>query len=148
MRRRALSLVELIVAVGILALMVVPLFTGLHTTNAESERLAEELVAANIGSSLLEMIGRVPWSQLPVVPADTPDTALAALFADPTLAPPLETYPASYSRLVTIEDVSGRVGHLKQITVKVVWQPAYLQQKSTRTMTLSSLVTDDTEDDR
>lgn len=155
-RSRGMSLLEVLVASLVIGIVVVPVFTSIQTGHQESGRIAEETVAANLGSSLLERLARVPYSRLPVIGPDTLDLSVGRFFTDAAYAPVIEPYPGEYLRQVTIEEVSQRLdaptapansrwGNLKLITVKVTWRPDYLRQRSERTLTFSTLVTDDTE---
>ncbi|MBI4861962.1 MAG: prepilin-type N-terminal cleavage/methylation domain-containing protein [Candidatus Riflebacteria bacterium] len=150
------SLLEVLVASLILAIVAIPLFTSLSTGHQGTERIAEESMASNLGTSLVEKLAQVPFSKLPIVKEDTPDSEIYKLFVPRAYAPLIEPYPKDYRRLVTIEQLSQRTddpaaaensrwGSLKMIKVKVVWVPEYLKRKGLRTLVFQTLVTDDTE---
>lgn len=152
----AFSLLEVLIASLILAILAIPLFSSLQTGQQGTERIIEDSMAASLGSTLLEKLGQVPYSKLPVILEEKPDSALGPLFNPKAYAPVIEPYPAEYHRLVTIEPVSRRTddpadpenstwGNLKLIRVKVEWRPDYLQGKTLRTLIFQTLITDDTE---
>lgn len=153
---RGFSLLEVLVASVILAIVIVPLFSSLRTGHQGTERIVEDSRAANLATSLLEKLGQVPYSRLPEIREDTPDNEIGRLFVPRAYAPFIEPYPGEYRRLVTVEPVSRRTedpgdpensrwGNLKLVRVKVVWSPDYLSRKSVKTMVFQTLVTDDTE---
>jgi len=153
---RGFSLLEVLIAAVVLSLVTVPLFTSLHTGHQGMERIVEESLASNLGTSLLSKLSLVAFSKLPDVPTDTPDNELGKYFTVKADAPFIEPYPGDYRRLVTIEQVSHRTddpgasensqwGNLKLIKVKVVWLPDYLNRKSSRELVFQTLVSDDTE---
>ena len=154
MMRRAFSILEILVAAVILALVVTPLFNTLQTSNQQSARILEETLAANAATSMLEALGAVPYSSLPAIPDDTPETQLAAQFADPTAVPVVAPAPAGFTRAVTIAEISkksldpaqdSKWGSQKLVTVKVSWKPDSLKGLTTRILIFSTLMTDDTE---
>lgn len=159
---RAFSLLEVLIAALILAIVTVPLFTSLQTGHQGTEKIIEDTMAASLGTTLLEKLQQVPYSKLPSIPEELPEHKLAEAFGDlnkayaPVLEPPPAGALADYRRLVSIETVSKRTddpaepensawGSLKLIRVKVEWRPDYLQGKSVRTLVFQTLVTDDTE---
>jgi hypothetical protein len=150
------SLLEILVASIILVIVIVPLFGSLRTSHQGTGRIVEDSRAANLATSLLEKLAQVPYSRLPEIREDTPDSDIGRLFSPRSYAPFIEPYPGEYRRLVTVEQVSRRTddpddpansvsGNLKLVRVKVVWSPDYLSRKSVKTMTFQTLVTDDTE---
>lgn len=156
------SLLEVLIAALILAIVTVPLFTSLQTGHQGTERIIEESMAASLGTTLLEKLQQVPYSKLPAIAEETPDHKLAEAFGQenkayaPVLEPPPAGALAEYRRMVTIETVSRRTddpgeaensawGSLKLIRVRVEWKPDYLHGKSVRSLVFQSLVTDDTE---
>ncbi len=154
MRRRAFSLLEILVAAIILAAMVTPLFNSLQTSNQQSARILEETLAANAATSMLEALGSIPYSALPAIPDDTPENQLAAQFSDPGLVPVIAPPPAAFTRAVTVTEVSkrsldpaadSRWGSQKLVTVKVSWKPDSLKGLTTRILIFATLLTDDTE---
>lgn len=156
LHRGAFSLLEVLVACVLLAVLAVPLFQSLHTGQQGSERIIEESTAANLGSSLLERLVHHPYSQLPVIPADTPEGQLADYFSPPSTAPILDQPDRAYTRLVTVELISRRTedpadssngawGAVKLVRVKVVWRPEYLDGRAERNLVVETLVTDDAE---
>jgi len=155
-RRRAMSLVEILVAVGILATLFLGLFQGLHSGYQGTERLAEESYAANHAISLLEALTLVPYSKLPDVPAGTTDEQLPALLAGVPEFTAASVPDPEYPRVVEILELSKRTrdpndgenssfGALKLVRVEVSWQAKYLRPRKTRRMAFQTLVTDDTE---
>jgi prepilin-type N-terminal cleavage/methylation domain-containing protein len=159
---RGFSLLEILIAALILAIVTVPLFTSLHTGHQGTEKIIEDSLAASLGTTLLEKLQQVPFSKLPAIVEEITDNKLAEAFGavNKAYAPVLEPPPAGalpeYRRLVSIETVSQRTddpalpenspwGALKLIRVRVEWKPDYLQGKSVRSLVFQSLVTDDTE---
>lgn len=152
--RRAFSLLEILVAAVILALVVTPLFSTLQTSNQQSARILEETLAANAATSMLEALGAVAYSELPAIPEDTPESQLAAQFPDPAMVPVIAPAPPEFSRMVTVSEISKRSldpsqdskwGSQKLVTVKVSWKPDSLKGLTTRILIFSTLMTDDTE---
>lgn len=160
MRRRdghtseGFSLLELLIAVTILAVILLPVMTSLHTSMQGTERLSEESFAANMGLSLLEQLSQVPYTYLPEVPEDTPEAEIGTYFPDPAVIPGVIAPDPNFKRLFDIRRVSLRTespgmagnskwGNLKRIRVAVRWNPSYLDEKSERTILLQTLVTDD-----
>ena len=152
----AFSLLEVLIASLILAILAIPLFSSLQTGQQGTERIIEDSMASSLGSTLLEKLAQVPYGHLPLISDEKPDSELGPLFNPKAYAPIIEPYPAEYRRLVTIETVSRRTddpgdaenatwGNLKLIRVKVEWRPDYLQGKTLRTLIFQTLVTDDTE---
>lgn len=159
---RGFSLLEVLIAALILAIVTVPLFTSLQTGHQGTEKIIEDTMAASLGTTLLEKLQQVPYSKLPSIPEETPDHKLAEAFGEvdkayaPVLEPPPAGALADYKRLVSIETVSKRTddpgesgnspwGSLKLIRVKIEWRPDYTHGKSVRTLVFQTLVTDDTE---
>jgi type II secretory pathway pseudopilin PulG len=155
MRRfHGFSILEMLVAAVILAGVVTPLFNSLQASNQQSARILEEMLAANAATSMLEELGAVPYSSLPIVGDDTPEAALAGHFHDPTQVPVVAPPPAGYARTISIAELykksldssqNSRWGNQKLVTVKVSWQPESLKGLTTRILIFSTLVTDDME---
>ena len=158
----AFSLLEVLIAALILAIVTVPLFSSLRTGHQGTEKIIEDSMAASLGTTLLEKLQQVPYSKLPTIAEELPDHKLAEAFgvANKAYAPVLEPPPtgslAEYRRMVSIETVSKRTddpgepensawGSLKLVRVRVEWKPDYLQGKSVRSLVFQTLVTDDTE---
>lgn len=155
-RRSAFSLLEVLIASLIVAILAIPLWASLSTGQQGTERIIEDSMASSLGSTLLEKLQQVPYARLPLIPDEKPDSELGPLFTEKAYAPVIEPYPAEYRRLVTIEPVARRTddpadaqnskwGNLKLIRVKVEWRPDYLQGKTLRTLIFQTLVTDDQE---
>lgn len=150
------SLLEVLIASLIVAILAIPLWASLSTGQQGTERIIEDSMASSLGSTLLEKLQQVPYARLPLIPEEKPDSELGPLFNPKAYAPVIEPYPAEYRRLVTIEHVAHRTddpaaaensrwGNLKLIRVKVEWRPDYLQGKTLRTLIFQTLVTDDQE---
>lgn len=148
------SILEVLVATVILAGVVTPLFNSLQTSNQQSARILEETLAANAATSMLEALGAVPYSGLPIIAEDTPESALAGAFYDPSQVPLVAPPPAGYSRAITITELykkstdpalNSKWGNQKLVTVKVSWKPDSLKGLTTRILIFSTLFTDDTE---
>lgn len=154
--RRGLSLLEILIATLILSIFGVALLGVLSTGHKGSSRIIEESVAAYIGSGLLEKLILIPYSKLPDIPDEIPDTELAEKFDERTWAPFIEPYPPGYKRFIQIRGLTKKTrdpaegenslwGSTKLVRVRVEWDPLYLGKKTTRTLTFQSIVTDDTE---
>lgn len=150
------SLLEVLIASLILAILAIPLFSSLQTGQQGTERIIEDSMASSLGSSLLEKLAQVPYAKLPLITEEKPDSELGPLFNPKAYAPVIEPYPAEYRRMVTIETISKRTddpadaentrwGNLKLIRVKVEWRPDYLAGKTVRTLIFQTLITDDME---
>ena len=154
MKTNAFSLLEVLVAVVVLAVVVTPLFNTMQTSHQQSARILEETLAANAGTSLLETLCAIPFSHLPEVPEDTPEAALAAHFTDLSEVPVLPPPPQGFTRTVTVRYIfrrttdpaqDSRWGNQKLVTVKVSWKPDSLNGLTTRVLVFATLVTDDQE---
>jgi prepilin-type N-terminal cleavage/methylation domain-containing protein len=149
MNRRGMSFVEILVALMILSVVVVPIFLTFHTGTQEAKRIAEEQAAVNAGSSFIEQLAHIPYSKIPLLPPNSPDTSLRALFNPPIIEQ--DTDPR-FDRQVTVEDVSGPQApgrprcHMKLLTVRLVWKPEYLREQSGRTISFTTLITDQEEE--
>ena len=152
--RRAFSLLEVLVATVIIAVVVMPLFSSLQSGHQQSARILEETLAANAGTSMLEALSSVPFSRLPEVPADTPESGLAATFADAGDVPVVPPPPAGFTRTISVAQIfrksvdpgqDSKWGNQKLLTVKVSWKPDSLGGLTTRILIFSTLITDDQE---
>lgn len=151
---RGFSLLEVLVATVILAVVVTPLFTSLQSGHQQSARILEETLASNAGTSMLEALAAVPFERLPDVPEDTAEAALATRFGNPGDVPVVPPPPAGFARTVTVQYLfkrsldpaqNSRWGNQKLLTVKVSWKPDSLNGLTTRILIFSTLVTDDLE---
>ena len=148
------SLLELMVATLVIAIVVTPLFSSLQSSHQQSSRILEETLAANAGTSLLEALAAVPFDRLPEVPEDTAEGALGLIFADPGAVPVVLPPPAGFARAVTVKWLykrgvdaasNSKWGNQKLVTIKVSWKPDSLNALTTRILIFATLVTDDTE---
>jgi len=155
-KRTGLSLVELLVAILVMAAVLGGLFQGIHTGYQGTERLIEESYASNHAISLLEALTLVPYSKLPDIPVGTSDTGIPAIMG----AIPEFTFTGSfdpeYPRSVEVIEVSQRTkdpsdsanskwGALKRISIEVEWTAKYLKPTRQRKLVFQTLVTDDAE---
>jgi prepilin-type N-terminal cleavage/methylation domain-containing protein len=149
MIRRGMSFVEILVALTILGVVVVPIFLTFHTGTQEAKRIAEEQAAVNAGSSFIEQLAHIPYSKIPLLPPNSPDSSLRPLFSPPMIE---QDSDPRFDRQISIEDVSGPEVpgrtrcHMKLITVRLVWKPEYLREQSSRTLTFTTLITDQEEE--
>lgn len=150
---RGFSLLEVLVATLVMAIVVTPLFSTLQSGHQQSARILEETLAANAGTSLLEALGAVPFDRLPEIPEDTPESALGTHFGDPGNVPVVPPPPPGFTRAVTVnwiykrtvDGTNSRWGNQKLLTVKVSWKPDSLNALTTRILIFSTLCTDDLE---
>ena len=157
MSRRSItgfSLLEILVATVVIAIVITPLFGSLQSGHQQSARILEETLAANAGTSLLEALAAIPFSRLPDIPDDTQEVALAPCFADPGDVPVVAPPPPGFTRSVTVKYIfkksidpaqDSKWGNQKLLTVKVSWKPDSLNGLTTRFLIFSTLVTDDLE---
>lgn len=155
-RRPGTTLVELLVAIPVMALMAVGIFNLLHTSTQGTERLMEEAAATNHAVSLLESLLSVPFHELPEIPAGTPDTALPALMAaiprfslerppDPAMLRTAEVATETETDYDPATPGDSSWGGLKRVRVEVRWMTGYLRPPIERRIVFETLVTDDGE---
>ena len=150
---KAFSLLEVLVATVVIAIVITPLFSSLQSGHQQSARILEETLAANAGTSLLEALAAVPFDRLPEVPDDTVENAIGTHFSDPGQVPVVPPPPPGFSRAVSVkwiykksvDGTNARWGNQKLVTIKVSWKPDSLNALTTRTLIFATRVTDDME---
>lgn len=153
MKRHAFSLLEVLVATLVIAIVVTPLFSTMQSSHQQSARILEETLAANAGTSLLESLAAVPFDRLPEVPEDTIESSLSTHFADPGQVPVVPPPPPGFTRNVTVKWIykrgvdasNSKWGNQKLVTIKVSWKAESLNGNTVRQLIFATLVTDDME---
>jgi hypothetical protein len=143
--RRGLGLVEAALAALLLAVAAAVLFQALGLSVRGTEQVADEMIATQIASDLIDWLSGVPFDALPEA-REGPPSGVA--FADASVAEAWRrkldraAIAAGYVPLVAVDALPGAAGpgRLKRILVSVRWSGA---QGGGRTVKLARLRTDE-----
>lgn len=119
--RRGVGLVEAALAALVLATALAALFQALGLSVRGTEQVAEEMIATQLASDLIDGLSGVPFAELPEAREGPPD---AVAFADLAHAQAWKrrlarlAIPPAYEATVAIEAAPGP---LKRILVRVRW---------------------------
>lgn len=131
--QRAFSILEVMVAVSILGIMTVSLYSGFSSGFAVVQLSRENLRATQILQEKMETLRLYTWEQIETpgfVPTNFTDVFYASQDANPGL-----TYTGTVS-IVTAPIVETYSTNLKAVTVEVTWSSANVL----RTRTMSTFV--------
>lgn len=121
--RHGLSLVEILVAVGILAVIMLPVALSFSAGSRGIQMTSEEFTAHAIGLELMEQLMAAPFSLL--VPGSYPDSALRdgqPLAAGSPLILHLSPSTEFERRLAISEIKKGPTVRFKKIEITVDWK--------------------------
>ena len=119
--RRGVGLVEAALAALVLAVSLAIVFQALGLSVRGTEQVAEEMVATQLASDLIDHLSGVPFAELPEAREGAPG---ALAFADAARAERWKralariAIPPAYTATVAIESAPGP---LKRILVRVSW---------------------------
>ncbi|MBF0406534.1 MAG: hypothetical protein HQM10_04220 [Candidatus Riflebacteria bacterium] len=127
--RTGLSLIEIMIAVFILAAAILPIFDVMMKSLRISKNSREEVIAANLASELIDQISCMPYESLsPVLPIadhELPDdengrSLNQALLIEAKLGTMLilSNLPPGFRRFLSVEKVTP---NLRKVSVKVLF---------------------------
>jgi len=119
----AFSLVEVMIAVGVMGIMITGLYAGFAFAFAQIRRAQENVRATQVIEERMELVRLLTWDQVANLPGYIPATFTAPFFVDdPTNAPSAGSF--DYSGTVVVADApitESYSNNLKMITIQVNW---------------------------
>lgn len=123
-QRQAVSMLELLIAVFVLAVALVPLFDLFRHGSQTMKMEREHVLATSLASELVDQIVCIPFRNIPIVGgtpiSTTPGEELYLVQNLPTSRIILTDLPDGFERTLTIENISEK---LKKIQAVVSWGP-------------------------
>lgn len=115
------TLIELVVAIFLFALCLLPIFQLLERSSQTTRTTREEIQASNLASELLDQISTIPFDSLVIV-ADLPvknlDNGLQLVEGKPETRLVLSPLPEGFDRTLTIESLSST---MKLVKTRIEW---------------------------
>lgn len=136
-RQAGLTLVEVMVAVAVMAIMVVSLYAGFTFAFSQIRSAQENVRATQILEERMEIVRLLNWDQVVNLPGYIPATFTAPFYADD---PTNNTGSLTYTGMVTVAAAPVTETYsndLRMITIELTWPSGNLVRRRQMT-TLSS----------
>jgi type II secretory pathway pseudopilin PulG len=117
-----MTLVEVMLAVGVMGIMSVSLYAGFAFAFAEIRLAQENVRATQILEERMEVVRLLNWDQVVNLPGYIPKTFTAPFYADNPTNPPSDTFNYTGTVLVTNAPVTETYSSdLRMIQIQVNW---------------------------
>lgn len=127
MKRRGVSLIEIMVCISILAVVMLMVMALLATVNRATAKAESRAKAAALAENLLERMRHQPFSTLDTTaPTEIPVDAVAWDLPNATAQ-------------AQIAEVPGFDGHLKEVSLRIGWTERGQPAEWTQTVRISAL---------
>ena len=130
----AFTLVEVMIAVGILGIMMVSLYGAFAFGFSEIQNARETVRATQILQQKMEMVRLLNWDQVINLPGYVPSTFTASYYSNtPTNAPTDDLIYSGTVSITTPPTTETYADKIRQIEVQVTWTSCNVTHKKTMT---------------